>query len=141
MRWPVLAMMLLPVGAYAGGIKVENPVVPLAPPGVMAHAAYFTLTNTGESVHQLIGVSADGYGMAHIHKSEVHNDVATMSAVDAIDIAPGQSVAFEHGGFHVMLMRPEAPLAEGDTVALTLDFADGSTATVTAVVTRLDHGS
>lgn len=141
MRWPVLAMMLLPVGAMADGIKVENPVVPLAPPGVMAHAAYFTLTNQGPTARQLVGVSADGYGMAHIHKSEVQNDIATMSAVDMIEIAPGQSVSFEHGGFHVMLMRPKSPLSEGDTVSLTLDFADGGAETVTAVVTRLDHGS
>lgn len=141
MRWPALAMMLLPVAALAQDLTVKDPVVPLAPPGSMAHAAYFTLTNTGDTARHLVGVSSDSYAMSHIHKSAVDNGVATMSAVDMIEIAPGQSVAFEHGGLHVMLMKPKAKLAQGDTVTMTLDFADGSHETVTAVVTRLAHGS
>lgn len=129
-----LALMALPTALFAGDLTVESPMVPLAPPGVMAHAAYFTLSNSGEAPRQLIGVSAEGYAMAHIHKTEVKDDIATMSSVDLIEIAPGQSVAFEQGGLHVMLMRPEGAMAEGDTVALTLEFANGETLPVAAKV-------
>lgn len=135
-----LALMVLPGALFAGELSVENPMVPLAPPGVMAHAAYFTLSNSGELPRQLIGVSAEGYAMAHIHRTEVKDDIATMSSVDLIEIAPGQTVAFEQGGLHIMLMRPEGALTEGDTVALTLEFANGETLPVTATVMPMMGG-
>lgn len=65
-----------------------------------------TLTNTGQATRSLIGVSATGYHMAHLHRSEEKDGVAMMSAVHQLDIAPGQTVTFEHGGLHVMLMHP-----------------------------------
>lgn len=129
-----LALMLLPSQVLAGDLFVDEPVVPLAPPGAMAHAAYFTLTNNGTVPRQLIGVSADGYMMAHVHKTEVKNDVASMLSVDLLEIAPGQSVDFERGGLHIMLMRPNAPLKEGNSVELVLEFANGETMAIAAKV-------
>ncbi|MBW4984455.1 copper chaperone PCu(A)C [Mameliella sp. CS4] len=133
--------LVMPLTASAGDLSVTVAVVPLAPPGVMAHAAYFNLTNDGAETRRLIGVRAEGYAMAHLHRSEEMADVATMTAVDAIDIAPGQSIVFKPGGLHVMLMHPAAMQAEGDTVLLTLKFANGETLPVQVPVTRLRHGS
>lgn len=143
MRAALLAALLLPMPAWADGLAIENAVVPLAPPTAMTHAAYFTLTNTGETTRHLIAVRAEGYAMTHIHRSEIRNDIATMSPVDMVEIGPGQSVAFEHGGLHVMLMKPETNIGEGDEVQITLEFADGSTQAFTAKVMRRQggHGS
>lgn len=135
-----LACLFFPVFAFAGDLSVESPMIPLAPPNAKVHVAYMTITNEGDTPKALIGVSAEGYAMAHIHKTEVTNDVVSMSAVDLIEIAPGQSVAFEAGGLHLMLMKPGAPLSEGDTVGLTLQFADGSTERVEAMVMKFKHG-
>lgn len=142
----VFAFLMLPTALTAGELTVEAPTVPLAPPGVMAHAAYLTLTNTGTVPRQLIGVSAKGYAMAHVHRTEVKDGIATMASVDVLEIAPGQSIVFARGGLHIMLMRPEAPLIDGGTVDLMLDFANGETLSVAATVTRmtgddLKHGS
>ena len=140
MRAMAFTLLLLPLPVLADGLKVVDAMVPLAPPTAMAHAAYFSLTNEGDDVRRLIGVQAGGYAVAHIHWSEIKNDIATMSSVDLVEIAPGQTVTFEHGGLHVMLMKPQAPTAEGDAVSLTLEFADGATKAVRAVITRLHHG-
>lgn len=137
-----LAILILAAPALAEDLSIRNAMVPLAPPGAMAHAAFMTLSNEGEAPVQLIGVSAEGYAMAHIHRTEVKaDDVVTMSPVDVVEIAPGQSLVFEHGGLHIMLMRPEAPRSEGDMVRLTLEFADGSTQAVDARVMRTVHGT
>lgn len=143
MRAALLAALLLPMSAWADGLAIDNAVVPLAPPTATTHAAYFTLTNTGETTRHLIAVHAEGYAMTHIHRSEIRNDIATMSPVDMVEIGPGQSVAFEHGGLHVMLMKPETNIGEGDEVQITLEFADGSTQAFTANVMRRQggHGS
>lgn len=137
----LLLALMMPLPASAGDLVVSGAFVPMAPPGVMAHAAYFHLTNDGNETHRLIGVRAEGYAMAHLHRSDDMGDVATMSAVDAIDIAPGQSIVFAPGGLHVMLMHPAAMQAEGNTVLLTLSFANGDTLAVQAPVRRLRHGS
>lgn len=134
-----LAGLICPTALFAGDLAVDGAMVPLAPPGVMTHAAYFTLTNAGDAPRHLIGVSAEGYMMAHIHRTEVKDDIATMSSVDLLEIAPGQSVAFEQGGLHVMLMRPTAPLAKADTVDLTLEFANGERLFISAKVMPM-HG-
>lgn len=131
-----LALLALPTFGFAGDLTIENAYVPLAPPGVMAHAAFLELTNTGDSPRQLIGVSAEGYAMAHIHQTREQDGIATMSAVDLIEIAPGQTVTFAHGGLHIMLMRPEAPVQAGDEVTLSLEFADGSRTPVAAIVQK-----
>jgi len=135
----VVGALMLPLPALAGELTVKDAMVPLAPPTAMAHAAYFSLTNEGDTTRQLVGVSADGYAMVHIHKSEVSNDVATMTSVDVVEVAPDQTVVFEHGGLHVMLMKPESSLSEGGTVSLTLEFADGTLQDVDAKVMRLHH--
>ena len=117
-------------------------MVSLAPPSAMAHAAYFKLSNGGEATRQLIGVKAEGYMMAHVHKTEVKDDIASMVLVDILEIGPGQSIMFEHGGLHVMLMRPEAPVEKGGTVDLSLEFANGETLPISAKVmpmTKHDH--
>ena len=117
-------------------------MVPLAPPGVMAHAAFMQISNTGDSLRQLVGVSSPDYAMAHIHQTAEQDGIATMSSVDLIEIAPGQTVTFAYGGLHIMLMHPKAALAEGDTVALSLQFANGAVQPVIAKVMRLHrHGS
>ena len=135
----VLATMLLPVFASAAELKVEKAVVPLAPPTAKVHAAYMTLINEGETLAQVIGVSAEGYAMAHLHQSVFKDGVASMQPVHMIEVAPGQSVMLEHGGLHIMLMRPERPAKEGDVVTLTLEIADGTRLPVLAKIVSHKH--
>lgn len=131
-----LAFFLLPNASLAGGIQVEKPMVPLAPPGAMAHAAYLSLTNVGAVSRHLIGVTSQGHAMAHFHVSKDENGFATMSTVDMIELEPGQTVVFEPGGLHIMLIKPMSPLSEGDGVVLTLEFANGEQLPVTAEVRK-----
>lgn len=141
MKSLLAAALLFPTFALADGLIVANPIVPLAPPNAVTHAAFMTLTNPTDEAQQIVGVRAEGYMMAHIHMSEIKNDVATMSAVDMIEIAPGQTVRLKHGGLHLMLMRPMQANAEGDSVAITFAFADGSTQVIDAMVMKMAHGT
>jgi len=135
-----LCLAALP-GVAQSEVLASDAWVPLAPPKTMAHAGYMTLTNTGDTTRSLIGVASDSYAMAHLHRSEIKDGVATMSAMHQIDIEPGQSVVFEHGGLHVMLMRPAAPPSLGDEVTIELQFADGDVLPVAAKVMKHGDGS
>ncbi|MEO6988311.1 MAG: copper chaperone PCu(A)C [Aquihabitans sp.] len=49
----------------------------------------------------------------------------TMQEVDEIVIPAGDTVVFEPGGYHIMLMDLVEPLKTGDTFEVTLTFANG----------------
>lgn len=130
----VLAAMLIPLPAFAEPVMAVDAWVPTAPPNAMAHAAYITLHNQGESPRILMGVSAAGYAMAHLHQSDEIDGVATMTMLHQIEISAGGILTMKPGGLHVMLMAPKAPTAEGDTVQLTLTFANGDVMMIEAEV-------
>lgn len=134
-----LALLLLPLPGFSGALSVQDAIVPLAPPTAKVHAAYMRLTNKGATAVSIIAVEAEGYAMAHLHQSTITDGVASMQPVHLIQVAPGQTVELTHGGLHVMLMRPKAPAAEGDSVNFDLELADGTRVPVTATVARLKH--
>jgi len=135
------ALLMSATALAAQDIKATNAYVPQSPPGSMAQAAYMQLENTSDKARSVIGVEASGYGMAHLHSSEMKDGVTTMTMVHQLDIAPGQSVSLEPGSFHIMLMRPEAMAKVGDTVDLKILFADGDTLEVAAEVKSRSAGS
>lgn len=130
----LLAAFFCPSFGFAGDIAIKDAFVPMAPKGVMAHAAYMEVTNTGDTTRSLIGVTAPNYAMAHIHQSMESDGIATMMSMHQLDIKPGQTVVLEPGGLHVMLMKPSAPLELGGTVALEVAFANGETVAVSAEI-------
>jgi len=129
------AALLIGSSANAADLVARDAWIPTAPPSVMSRAAYVTLENTGASPMGIVSVSAEGFGMAHLHESKMQADgVMSMSAVMQLDIAPGTVLDMAPGGLHIMLMHGHTPLAEGEAVALTLTLTDGSTLLVDAVV-------
>ncbi len=128
--------------AQAGGeqAKILEPWVRSAPPAMKMHAAYFVVMNpTGKGV-DLVGADSPQYKMAELHLSKVEGGVATMVKQDQISVPANGQVAFAPGGFHVMLMHPRQPIKTGDTVDITLTFADGTSVSVKAPV-RKTHGA
>jgi copper(I)-binding protein len=53
---------------------------------------------------------------------------------DGLTLEGGETVSFEPGGYHVMLLDLAAPLAVGDEIELTLDFAEAGATTLTVEV-------
>jgi copper(I)-binding protein len=54
--------------------------------------------------------------------------------MDGLPLPAGDTVTLEPGSYHVMLLELVAPLAVGDEVELTLQFADAGEITITAPV-------
>ncbi|MCB2112965.1 MAG: copper chaperone PCu(A)C [Parvularculaceae bacterium] len=101
-------------------------------------AAYFTLCNSSTAPIVLTGVSTPIAGVTEIHETtRDENGVVSMAPAGEIELAPGELVAFEPGGKHVMLMSLPAPIAPGERAALTLEFADGTSIEVEALAKSL----
>jgi periplasmic copper chaperone A len=85
-------------------------------------AAYLTVINEGDAVDRLVAAASPAAERAALHTHLMEHGVAKMRPVDAIEVAPGAPIVLQPGGLHVMLMGLKAPLAEGETLPLTLTF-------------------
>ncbi|KAA2285708.1 copper chaperone PCu(A)C [Arenimonas fontis] len=104
---------------------VERPWVRAAPPGAAALAGYLVLRNPCDAVVEVVDVESLDFGAPMIHRTEEIDGISRMREAGRLVLAPGESLAFEPGGLHLMLMKPLRPLSEGDVVRIRLVLADG----------------
>jgi periplasmic copper chaperone A len=122
------AFMLASAGAQAneyklGDITVEHPWARPTAGNTGLGAAYFVLKNGGEQTEVLKSVSSPDADIAQIHENINENGVMKMRPVEGLKIPPGGTVAFEPGGYHVMLIGLKHDLEEGHSIPLKLTFA------------------
>lgn len=95
-------------------------------PGDLPLAGYLVLRNpTGETL-TLTGARSPAFAAIEIHRSSSQSGVARMQRYERLDIPPHATVTFEPGGYHLMLFDRRHALQPGESLTLTLEFADGS---------------
>lgn len=87
-------------------------------------AVYFTIHYGSGEADVLLGASSDVARAAEIHESMVmdESDTAMMMPVTSIAINAGQTVTFEPGSYHLMLIDLQRELAAGEQFTVTLHF-------------------
>lgn len=108
------------IDVIMGGAWIRQP-----PPGIEMTAGYLKITNPGDSPLRLISVESEAFNSSSIHKTQVVDGKSQMRHIDKLDIPPGNSVQFEPGGLHIMLMGPKKSLVVGESLPLTLTFENG----------------
>lgn len=135
-----LAMAALSISAVAAGtadsIAVVNPYVRMAPPGAMATAAFMVLKNGGGKDAKLVKAENSASKITELHTHLNEGGVMKMRQVPAIDIKANGEAVLHPGGLHVMMIDLKAPLKDGDKVAITLGFEDGSSKQIEAPVKK-----
>lgn len=96
-------------------------------------ALYFTIENRGSSEEELVMVETDVARVTEIHETRSENGLMRMRPVEGVSLPAGDTVAFEPGGFHIMLIDITEQLEPGDTVAVTLVFGSGDRLELPAV--------
>lgn len=97
-----------------------RPLPPVTPNG----AAYLVVMNHGRHADWIVGGSAGIADKIELH-THVHKDgLMKMQKLEQVAVAAGESVAFQPGGMHIMLIGLNKPLVEGDMFSLTLQFAN-----------------
>ncbi|HEX5693861.1 MAG TPA: copper chaperone PCu(A)C [Arenimonas sp.] len=104
---------------------IEKPWVRAAPPGAASLAAYLVLRNGCAAPVEVVDVESLDFGMPMIHRTVEEGGMSRMRPAGRMRLAPGESLGFEPGGLHLMLMRPLRPMAEGDLARVRLVLADG----------------
>jgi copper(I)-binding protein len=96
-------------------------------------AAYMVLRSRG-GADTLLAVATDVAEVVELHTVERDGDIMRMRPVQQIEVPAGGTTALEPGGFHVMLIGLRRDLQAGDTIRLTLTFANAGDVLVEAPV-------
>jgi copper(I)-binding protein len=129
----VTLLLAAPAVAQHPAIEVQNAWARATPGAVRTGAVYLALTDHGLP-DTLIGVSSPLAAQAMVHESSVLNGVARMRMLDKIELAPHQTVTLQPGGMHIMLTGLKQALKAGDSLPLTLVFANAAPMTVSVPV-------
>jgi copper(I)-binding protein len=140
-RLSEIAVALASLGFIAAGppsIAVTEPTLRLIP-GVPA-AGYFMITNNTTAPLVLSGAQSADCSAVMLHRSSTTGGMARMEDVTSVTIAPGQSLSFAPGGYHLMCMRPSARLHVGGKATITLKFGNGLSSGVDFTVVNARGG-
>lgn len=135
------ASISLAIGLAACSSEAEAPVeaAPEAPEGISVTngrmnvparadapaAVYFTITNDGAEDQMLRAASVPGADSALFHETAEWSGQMDMQELLQVPVPAGESVAFEQGGKHVMVMGLPADLEVGSEIEVTLSFVRG----------------
>jgi copper(I)-binding protein len=98
-------------------------------------AVYMLLASTTDDAVVSASVEINVAMAAEVHETTIAEDGSmSMQMVMSVALPAGQTVTFEPGGYHIMLMGLVEPLAAGDIITVTLTLESGSTIAVDAEV-------
>jgi len=111
--------------AYAGSPVISDPWVRRVPPAARMTAGYLSISNPGTEPLVIVGVESPAFGSVELHGTIMTDGVASMREQEAVTVEPGDTVRFEPGGLHLMLMQPTDGVPTSGAVPMTLLLENG----------------
>ncbi|MGN6306202.1 MAG: copper chaperone PCu(A)C [Mesorhizobium sp.] len=106
----------------AGQIEINHPWSRPTPPSAPVAGGYMKLINSGTETDRLVEVTSPIAERTEIHRSVVKDGVASMRPVEGLAVEPGATVDFEAEKLHVMFIKPNHQLKDGEKFPATLVF-------------------
>jgi periplasmic copper chaperone A len=124
-------------GSVVGDIHIGHPFATPSLAGTTTGAAYFArLDNEGTRADRLLRASTPAAARVELHSMALDaQGVMRMREIEAIELAPKASIRMRPGmGMHLMLVGLKAPLREGASFPMTLEFERAGKVEVTVTV-------
>lgn len=107
--------------------------------GISMGAFYFTITNNGEETDRLVMIETEMAHVVEIHDVEIEDGVMKMVPMhDGLEIEPGETITFEPGGYHVMLIGITESMLDGEDFQATLHFEHAGELEITVSIYALE---
>lgn len=125
------AVLLMALPAAATATKAPYPVSAFdgwATPsrtGSSVGVGFLTIRNHADHALKLLSATGEVSEVIELHDHISENGVMKMRKMDAITLAPFETVALKPHGKHLMLIGLKQTLKEGDSFILTLQFDEG----------------
>jgi len=92
-------------------------------PGAPVSGGYMVIKNNGDTPDRLVSASVDFAEKTEIHEMAMENDVMKMRELaDGLEIPAGVEVVLKPGGNHIMFMKLDGQIKEGEKRKATLTF-------------------
>jgi copper(I)-binding protein len=124
-------------GSAAESVSANEPFVRMTPPGTSNTGAFMVLKNADSKDHKLIKAESPVAKAVELHTHTNDGGVMKMRQVKDIEIKTNGEAVLKPGSMHVMLIGLKQDLKEGDNVAITLTFEDGSSKKIEAPVRKI----
>ncbi|MEJ2136983.1 MAG: copper chaperone PCu(A)C [Desulfofustis sp.] len=133
-----LTVFLLQSIANAGaqGITVQDAWIRGIPPSATTTAAFMTIHNAGLDDAILKSADCEVAENVQIHTMEQVGEIMKMKEVSELRIPANGQAILAPKGYHIMLIGLVRPIKEGESIPLSLNFADRPTVVVDAVVKK-----
>ncbi|MFT6102321.1 MAG: copper(I)-binding protein [Candidatus Endobugula sp.] len=112
--------------------------------GMPVTAAYFTIHNKGDKSIRLVTIKGAISKRIEIHEHTMSKGLMKMQEVEGgVELPAGETIAFQPGGYHIMIMDLNQDIKEADVIDLTLKFDDHSIQTIKATAKKpsMNHSS
>lgn len=123
-------------GSAADNVTAGDPYVRLAPPGQMVTGAFLVLKNNDDKDHKVVKAESSASKVSELHTHTMDGGMMKMRQVKEIEIKAKGETALKPGGLHIMLIDLKQPLKEGENVAISVTFEDGSSKKIDAQVRK-----
>ena len=132
----MICWLALTAAARAEGLLVKDAWIRGVPPSAKSTAAFMIIQNSGTDEVVLKSAVCDIAEMVQIHTMEQVGEMMKMKELSELRVPAGSETALAPKGYHIMLIGLLRPISEGETIALSLNFADGTTVSVDAIVKK-----
>ena len=123
----ILALLAPPAEAadiMVGHLKISAPWARATPKSAPVGGGYLTITNMGSEPDRLIGGSTAICKRVEVHEMKMDNGIMKMRELtNGLEIKPGQTVALDPEGYHLMFVGLKQQLKKGQHFKAMLQFA------------------
>ena len=123
---PFVAAIFMAHSAFASDITISDSWAAASLGKSPMSAAYMTISNKGTSKRILKQVTGDVSNVIEMHTHTTsHDGMMQMRKIEDVIIQPGKNTSFEPGALHLMLIGLKQALKAGESINMTLHFANG----------------
>lgn len=114
----------------ADALQFEDAWSPEAPPVAPVMAGYVRISNSTTDDVAITGARCPDFNSVEIHDMFERDGMIRMVRQDRLTIPAGKTVELKKGGLHLMLMKPQRAINNGETLKVTFELANGDAITV-----------
>lgn len=125
-----------PVPATPACLSLEDGWIRMPPAPRPMLAGFGRIENGCATEQALVAVRSPRFGEVSLHETRLVDGVSRMREIERLPLAAGAGAVLQPGGLHLMLMQPDAALAEGERVPLVLVLEGGREIPATLTVRK-----
>lgn len=133
----VMANMTYSATMASDSITVREAYIRAVPAGQTVTAAFMQLENSSDVKRIIVNASSPESRVVELHEHIHEQGMMKMRRLESLVIPASDKTILQPGGLHIMMIGLHQPLKLGQNVTLTLEFADGSSKTISAPVRKI----